>query len=264
MPVEINTRTIQLGGELRYFSVIRDITERKYAECQLRKLTAHIQTVREEEKTHLAREIHDDLGSTLAALKIEAHQLDHGLSADQKATPLFARVESMVDLLDDALATTRRIITDLRPPQLDDLGLMASLEWQAEKFHQHTGIECRVACFKREGNGCTDCKDCEYTLDKTLSITLFRIFQEALTNVKRHSGASRVEVEFRLGDGEVALSISDNGRGLPQGHTVASTSYGIRGMRERVEQLGGKIELGNPLGGGFSVMVKLPQPAVVQ
>lgn len=262
MPVEINTRVIQLDGEQRYFSVIRDITERKYAERQLRKLTAHIQTVREEEKSHLAREIHDDLGSTLAALKIEAHQLYLGLSAEQKATPRFARVESMVDLLDDALATTRRIITDLRPPQLDDLGLLAALKWHATQFHARSAIECRINCSR--GEDCESCVECAGKLDETVSITLFRIFQESLTNVTRHSGASRVAVEFQLGDSEVVLSISDNGRGLPQGHTVASTSYGIRGMRERAEQLGGKINFDSQPGNGFSVMVKLPLSANVQ
>ena len=240
--------------------MFRDVTERKRAEQHVRELSAHLQTVREEEKAHLAREIHDELGSALSALKIETQLLDRGLSAEQKKMPLFARVESMVELLDEAVKATRHIITDLRPSVLDDLGLMAALEWQAEQFHIHTGIECQAICIDRKVNGCTDCKDCEYTLDKALSINLFRIFQESLTNVARHSGASRVEVELQPCDHEIVLSISDNGRGLPEGHVIASTSYGIRGMRERVEQLGGKIEFDSQHGSGFSVMVKLPQP----
>lgn len=262
MPVEINTKMIQLEGEQRYFSVIRDITERKRAEQQLRKLSAYLQTVREEEKTHLSRELHDELGSTLSALRIETHLLHSGLSAEQKEMPLFARVESMVELFDDALKAMRRIITDLRPTILEDLGLMAALEWQAEQFYKHTGIECQVACTLREGRGCMDCKGCEHTQDKTLSINLFRIFQESLTNVARHSGASRVEVELQFTDNEIALSIGDNGRGLPPEHVIAPTSNGMRGMRERVEQLSGKIEFDMPTGGGFRVMVRLPQPAV--
>ncbi len=261
MPVEINTRTIQLGGESRYFSVIRDITQRKHAERQLRELTMHLQTVREEEKAHLAREIHDDLGSTLAALKMYTHWLAQKLPTGAKMLPLQNCIESMKEVLNEAMKATRRLITDLRPPELDNLGLMAALERQAEQFQKHNGIECRVACIYREANGCIDCKDCEYTLDKMLSINLFRIFQESLTNVARHSGASRVEVELQPCNHEVVLSIRDNGRGLPEGHAIASTSYGMRGMHERVEQLSGKIEFDKPLGGGLRVMVRLPQPA---
>ena len=182
--------------------------------------------------------------------------------AEQKKMPLFARVESMAELLDESVKATRRIITDLRPSVLDDLGLMAAIEWQAEQFHGHTGIECRASCICKEDHGCVNCKDCENTQDKTLSINLFRIFQESLTNVARHSGASRVEVELQPCAHEIVLSISDNGHGQPEGHTIASTSYGIRGMRERVEQLNGKIKFDMAPSGGFCVTVRLPQPAV--
>jgi PAS domain S-box-containing protein len=244
--------------------MFRDITERKHAEQQVRELSAHLLTAREEEKANIAREIHDDLGSTLAALKIEIHMLDKGLSVEQKKIPLFMRVEPMVTLLDNAIKATRRIITDLRPTILDDYGLLDALKWQADEFNKHTGIYCRVACIHSKNKDCEGCKDCEYTLDKTLSINLFRIFQESLTNVSRHSGASRVEVELRPDGNEVVLSISDNGRGLPERHTIASTSFGIRGMRERAGQLGGKIEIGSPPGGGFNVTAILPMPAAPQ
>jgi signal transduction histidine kinase len=137
---------------------------------------------------------------------------------------------------------------------------MAAINWQANQFHKRTGIECRVACVNNsEGNGFNGCED---KLEKTISINLFRIFQEALTNVVRHSGASSVEVELQPGDHEVVLSISDNGCGLSEGHTIASTSYGIRGMRERVKQLHGKIKFSSPSGGGFCVTVKLPLPVL--
>jgi PAS domain S-box-containing protein len=252
------TYTAMNGG--MFFVFVRDITERKQAERHLRELTSHIQTVREEEKARIAREIHDDLGSTLAALKLETYQLDRGLSAEQKTTPLFARVNSMISLLDNAIKTTRGIINDLRPTLLDDLGLMAALEWQCGQFHQRTGIECRVVCINRENNDCAECKVCKYKFDKMLSINLLRIFQEALTNVARHSGASRVEAEFRPGNSEVILSISDDGCGLPEGRTIAATSYGIRGMRERAEQFGGEIKFVCPPGGGLCVTARLPLP----
>jgi PAS domain S-box-containing protein len=247
------------GGEVtHYVCTLTDITLRKAAaeKQHLRELSAHLQAVREEEKTSLAREIHDDLGSTLAALKIEAHLLNSGLSAEHKTTPLFARVESMVDLLESAVAASRRIITDLRPTVLDDYGLLAAIQWQAGQFSKRTGIECRVACAFSKDN-CN--KNCLGGLNKTLSINLFRIFQEALTNVARHSGASRVEAEFRPGNNEVVLSIRDNGRGLPEGITIASTSFGIRGMRERVLHLGGEIGFDNLPGGGLGMTVKCPQ-----
>jgi PAS domain S-box-containing protein len=260
-PVEIRYSLFKYQGEAMKIVLARDITERKRTEQQVRELSAHLLTAREEEKASVAREIHDDLGSTLAALKIEAHMLDRGLSAEQKKIPLFKRVELMAVLLDNAIKATRRIITDLRPTILDDYGLLEALKWQADEFHKHAGIECRVACIHSKAKDCKDCKDCEYTLDKTLSINLFRIFQESLTNVARHSGASRVEVKFRPDSNEVVLSISDNGRGLPEGHTIAPTSFGIRGMRERVVQLGGKIEIGSSPGGGLNVIVILPLPA---
>lgn len=224
--------------------------EQRLAERQLRDLSAHLQNVREEEKAGIAREIHDDLGGTLTAIRMEIYFLERGLSAGKELAPLFERIESMSRLLDNAVGVTRRVITELRPTMLDDLGLLAAIEWQAAQFQKRTGIECRVKCIEDKGN-----------LDKQRSIALFRIFQEALTNVARHSGASRVEVEFHHGDEEVALSIGDNGRGMPGEHVIAPDSYGIRGMFERAGQLGGKIKFDSPPSGGLNVAVVLPLPA---
>ncbi|MDD2914142.1 MAG: PAS domain-containing protein [Gallionella sp.] len=239
-----------------------DITERKQAERQLRELTAYLQTVREEEKAGFAREIHDGLGGTLFALNLQASLLNMELPADLKQTPLFDHIQLISQLIDSATVSMRSIINDMHPSILNDLGLPAAIKWQAEQFHKRSGIECRVSCCYKEGNEWCNYEYRECKLDKTPSINLFRIFQEALTNVERHSGASRVEVEFRLDDSEVMLSISDNGRGLPEGHNIAATSYGIRGMRERVVHLGGKIGFGRPRGGGFSISVELPLPAI--
>lgn len=241
------------GQVTNYVGIFSDITERKAGEQQLRKLTAHIQTAREEEKTRIAREIHDDLGGTLTALKMEAYRLAGKLSGNQQTAPLLEHVESMTQLIDSAVGVTRRVISDLHPTILDDLGLMAALEWQCGQFHKRTGIACKVI-------GAED-KDDERKLDKTPAINLFRIFQEALTNVSQHSGATRVEADFHQGDEELILSISDNGRGLPDGHIIAQTSYGMRGMRERVAQLDGQIKFDNPPGGGLRVTVILPLAA---
>jgi PAS domain S-box-containing protein len=247
------TITAVLGTEgqvTNYVGIFSDITERKAGEQQLRKLTAHIQTAREEEKTRIAREIHDDLGGTLTALKMEAYRLAGKLSGNQQEAPLLERVESMTQLIDSAVGVTRRVISDLHPTILDDLGLVAALEWQCGQFHKRTGIACKVI-------GAED-KDDERKLDKAPAINLFRIFQEALTNVSQHSGATMVEVDFHQGDEEIILSISDNGRGLPGGHIIAQTSYGMRGMRERVAQLDGQITFDSPPGGGLRVTVILP------
>jgi PAS domain S-box-containing protein len=244
----------QISGAI---TIGRDISQLKHTELQLRELAAHIQTVREEELARLAREIHDDLGSTLAALNLKISLLlDFELPEELKKTPLFARLESLPPLIDNAVAAMRRIISGMRPDVLDNLGLFAALKWQAEQFSKTCGIECRIICAR--DHDCRDCKSCAYEVDEKLSINLFRIFQEALNNVARHSGASRVAAELRLGVNEVIFTIGDNGCGLPEGKISSPASYGMRGMRERVAQLGGQIDFENEAGGGLRVTVKLP------
>ena len=156
-------------------------------------------------------------------------------------------------MIDNAVNVTRRVITGLRPTILDDFGLLAALEWQAAQFQKRTGIECLV--------NCVACEGCEKKLDRIRSINLFRIFQEALTNVSRHSSASHVEVEFHHDDEEVSLSISDNGRGMGEKPADDSIHYGMLGMTERANQLGGKVKFSSPPGGGFNVEISLPLDA---
>ena len=235
-----------------FMAVAQDVSERRSSERQLRDLSAHLQTVREEEKARIAREIHDDLGGTLTALKMDIYWLADEFYANKEAAALLGHIESMSQLLDNAVSVTRRVITDLRPTVLDDIGLRAALEYQAGQFQKRTGIQCWVT-----GSCAGDCKN---ELDKTQAINLFRIFQESLTNVARHSGASSVEAELQCDEGEIMLTVSDNGCGMPEGHTVAATSFGMIGMRERVLQLGGRINFYSPPGGGFSVTVILPLP----
>jgi len=251
--VEVNASPFKLAGQAVIMALVRDITERKQmaqeageAHQRLRQLSAHLLTVREEEKASIAREIHDDLGGTLTALKMDAYWLARKLPTNEEAAPLQERIESMLLLLDSAVSVTRRIITELRPSVLDDLGLLAALEWQAAQFHKRTGIECRVDCIEDKDQ-----------LDKQHAIALFRIFQEALTNVTRHSGATRVEVQFHHGDKAVSLLVHDNGRGL--GENVDTTNrYGIRGMFERASALGGYARIESPPDGGLTVNVIFP------
>lgn len=220
---------------------------RVLAEQQLRSLTAHLQIVREQEKTSIAREIHDELGGTMTALKIEIHKLKAELPQDNKHPKAAQQIDSMSLLINNAAGIARRIISDLRPTILDDLGLLAAIEWETEKFHQRTGINYLVNCVEDKGN-----------LTKPYSIALFRILQESLTNVTRHSGATRVEIEYLHSDSEVMLSVSDNGVGLPQQQATHSASYGMLGMQERVDQLGGTIRFDSTSNGGLCVMVRLP------
>ncbi|OGS91864.1 MAG: hypothetical protein A2Z95_10270 [Gallionellales bacterium GWA2_60_18] len=254
-PVEMRIQFMESDFPV-FMAIVQDITERDRSERQLRDLAVHLQTVREEEKAGIAREIHDNLGGTLTALKMDVYWLADELSANKEATRLLEHIESMSQLLDNALAVMRHVITDLRPTVLDELGLQAALEWQAEQFGKRTGIQCHVT------SPCQDtCEDCNNKLGKTETINLFRIFQESLTNIARHSGASRVEAELLCEDGETVLTISDNGCGLPEGHVIAPTSYGMLGMRERAEQLGGRINFYSPPDGGFSVTAILPLSA---
>ena len=235
---------------------LRTRDAQKRAEQEAHELSAHLQTVREEEKASFAREIHDELGGTLAALKMDAYWLAGKLGGKAEMRPQYECAKAMIGLLDTAVLATRRIITDLRPTLLDDLGLLEALKWQAAQFQKRTGIECQIICIGHEG--------CEEKLGGALPINLFRICQEALTNVARHSSATRVTVNLERNDEDVTLSISDNGRGLPEGHTIAPTSYGIRGMRERVTQLGGRIYFHSMSEGGFTVMVMVPVPAALK
>ncbi|NOT99992.1 MAG: HAMP domain-containing protein [Gallionella sp.] len=227
----------------------QDISELKSSEQQLHNLSAHLQHVREEEKASVAREIHDHLGGTLTALKMDMNWLVDKMTANDQANPLLKHVEAMSQLLDTVSTATRQVITDLRPTILDDLGLCAALEWQAEQFQKRTGIKCLATC-------CTE--GCSYQLNKAQTINLFRIFQESLTNIIRHSGASKVEVNLHHENEMIILTISDNGCGLPEGHAIAPTSYGMLGMRERVEQMQGKINFSNLPEGGLCVRVTLP------
>jgi two-component system, NarL family, sensor histidine kinase UhpB len=242
------------GSVSHYVGAFFDITESRRREQQMRDLSAHLQTVREEEKAHFARELHDDLGGTLAALKLDAYWLVQNLQKDKQHAVMLERAQAIYGQLESTVKSVRGIITDLRPPLLDDFGLLAAIEWQANQFQKRTGIECRVSC-----GGHYDCED---QIAPAHAINLFRIFQESLNNVLRHSGASRVEVELRQSRQALTLSIRDNGRGLAVGHTIAQTSYGVRGMRERVLHMGGSFKIVSQPGLGLSVRVRLKLPIV--
>ena len=220
---------IDSKGEVDLLAIYaRDITEKaknetniKSSREQLRNLSAHLQTVREEERASIAREIHDDLGQILTASKINISELEKLLPKRKKEES--KKINTVKRLLDSASETIHKISTELRPSILDDLGLSAAIEWQANEFHKHTGIKCIVK-FKPE----------EIVLDEKLSISLYRIIQESLTNVTRHSRATKVDVSLIKQNNNLCLTVKDNGVGIKEEKINHPKSFGLIGIRERI------------------------------
>ena len=217
---------------------------------QLRALAARLQAVREEERGRVAREIHDELGQALTALKIEFASLLRDLPEDQKLAG--ARVESILKLLDHTIQSVRRIGTELRPGILDDMGLVAALEWAAEDFQTRTGTKCQISL-----------PDADVPLEPERATALFRIFQETLTNVARHAEATEVHARLAKENGTLILEVRDNGKGMSEEQLAGKSSLGILGMRERVLLLGGTLNISSTLGEGTTVRVLIPDSSVV-
>jgi PAS domain S-box-containing protein len=238
-----------IGGIIIFSELI---TERKRVDAelqrsfdQLRALAAWLQSVREEERKRVAREIHDQLGQALTAIKIELSSLVHELPVGDK--PPAKRTSSILQLVDESIRTVRRISTELRPGMLDDLGLVATIEWAGEDFQARTGTTCRL-----------DLPRDDIAVDPEQATAIFRIFQETLTNVARHADATAVEVRLVKEGGELMLKVHDNGKGIPEGKLSASKSLGILGMRERAILLGGELAISSLPGAGTTVRVRIP------
>ncbi len=216
---------------------------------QLRALTGHLQFVREEERTRIAREVHDELGQALTGLKLDLSWLSGRIPGDRT---LQRRARAMSALIDATIHAVRRIATELRPGVLDSLGLAAAIEWQAIDFQERTGTRCETTI---------EVKD--EILDREFSTTFFRIFQETLTNIIRHARATHVEVRLSKVDHELVLTVHDNGRGIPKEKIAHARSIGIIGMRERAAEVGGKVTFLAPFGRGTTVTMRAPMPAAV-
>ncbi|MBI2431727.1 MAG: sensor histidine kinase [Candidatus Hydrogenedentes bacterium] len=229
-----------------------EIQERKRAEAalevsqeELRELSSHLEAVREEERKRIAREIHDELGQTLTILKLDIAALEAEVRGTDNPEAA-SLVASMNSALDQTMHSVRKIITELRPGILDDLGLIAAMEWQGRDFHRRTSIPCTIQASSN------------LAMSSEQATALFRIFQEALTNVARHSGATVVEVALNNANNQVVLSIRDNGHGMPEEGSAKKDSFGLIGIRERVRQFGGKLEIISAPGTGTTVSVTLP------
>jgi PAS domain S-box-containing protein len=230
--------------------ISQDVTQRKLFEEELRSsrerlrhLLAHVQSVKEDERTRISREIHDELGQALTALKMDLSWMIKRLGKDDK--PIREKAHLMSKLIDMNIQTVKRISAELRPGLLDDLGLTAALEWQAEEFGKRTGIKCEVLI--RPG---------DMELKRDLSTAIFRIFQETLTNVVRHTKADKVRVSLKRNKTAVVFQVSDNGKGISEKQISSPTSIGLIGMRERVHFFGGRVEIRG--GKGTTVTVTVP------
>ena len=214
---------------------------------QLRNLSVHLQAVREDEKAHIAREVHDELGGTLTALKMDIFWLTHKLSADQH--DLWVKAQNMEALVDAAVLATRRIVTELRPTILDDLGLVAALRWQANEFQTRMNIRCLLESDADE----------ESEVEKDVALVFFRIFQETLTNVARHSRATTVRIKFYKDRDSFFLEVTDDGVGMDTQQVLNATSNGIRGMYERAHYASGEVTITSSPGAGTTVKVRIPK-----
>jgi PAS domain S-box-containing protein len=245
------------GEPIRILGATQDVTELKHAEeklkatsQQLRALSARMQSAREEEGTRIAREIHDELGSALTTLKWDLEQIESVL-LDPKPGPelesMKEKAKAMTRLVESTIDVVRRISADLRPSVLDDLGLAPAIEWQSRLFRERTGIAVRCHCPVDEVG-----------LNQEQSTAVFRIFQEALTNIRRHSRAAGVDVTIVEKDDAFVLTIRDDGRGITDREKFGQSAIGLLGMRERAHLIGGEIEITGIEGAGTTVTVRLP------
>lgn len=232
--------------------LILDIDQRRLAEMnlessrdQLRDLSIHLQSVREEERSYLAREIHDELGQSLTALKMDLLWIDKRLP--KNSAEIIQKTKSMVTLLDSTIQTIKKICSDLRPGLLDDLGLKAAIEWYTEEFISHTGIICKLKIDFEE-----------LIIDQNLEISIFRIFQETLTNVARHSKATKVMADFYLQGNVLFMKIQDNGIGISDKLVKDPKSLGLVGLRERVYPWNGELKIQGLKNKGTIVFAKIP------
>lgn len=249
----VAARTAALAASNR--DLVREVSERKRAEfalrqsqAELRELAAISSSAREQEKRRLARELHDELAQTLATLRIEIDRFGEQQTAAGGSPP--TRLADMRGLVDEAVTSTRRIASDLRPMMLDDLGLAAAVHWLVQAFKQRYGIDCTLVVEPEDFN-----------LDEPYASTAYRIVQESLANVARHSQATRAVVSLVREGAQVVLRVHDNGVGFKLPARRKPTSFGLAGLRERAYLVDGKLNIESAPGQGTTIEVRIPMPA---
>lgn len=238
------------AGSLRQrVSAVRRGVGRRGLRDALRQLSARAEAAREEERARLARELHDELGQILTGIKIDLSSLTAELTTapGQPTITVANKLQSMAGLVEVAMKTVQQIASELRPPVLDHFGLAEALRWEAAMFEQRTGIRCRVATRGRA------------ELEPARATAVFRIFQEALTNVARHAAAGAVRVTLRETGRLLVLDIRDNGRGLSARAAADPRSSGLLGMHERARMLGGSLQISGARGRGTLIALRIPR-----
>jgi two-component system, NarL family, sensor histidine kinase UhpB len=248
--VEIAAADLPDRGGTVLQMVITDITEKhresrelERSRSELRRLSANLVHAREEEHRRIARELHDELGQQLTALKMELT----GLAAQGLPAAPHPRIAALCDMVDQTVAAVRRIATDLRPLMLDDLGLIAAIEWLARESARRLGVDITLSL-----------GDADPPIDDAATIALYRMVQKALTNVARHANASRASIELRRSETSLTLTVQDNGVGIRKGAAFSEGSHGLMGIRERARMLGGTLEIDPAPGGGCRITIRLP------
>ncbi|QQS36686.1 MAG: transporter substrate-binding domain-containing protein [Ignavibacteriales bacterium] len=254
---EIASHSINFGIEPARLILANDVTEKLIAEEelrnskeQLRQLAANLQNIREEERTAVAREIHDELGQVLTYLKINLTLLGKNISSGDQSHHKFdfqSEIKGMTEIIDKAVKRIRKLITELRPEVLDNLGLIPALEWQIQEFSEKTGIK---HSFKKAMD--------DLEINNQAAIAVFRIFQEALTNVVKHASATEVCVNLYSKDSKLMMDISDNGVGIDKTKLEKKKTFGLLGMKERTIILGGNFKIDSDDGKGTRLSIEVP------
>jgi len=252
LSVHLSLNPLRLDSTRAVCLIASDLSQMKLAEQalrasseQYRNLAAHLLSVREDERARISRQVHDELGQSLTAMKMDLAWLAGRLPPSN--SQMLKRIRATAQLADRVIRSVRRISTELRPAVLD-LGLAAAVEWQVQEFQARSGVQCKARLLIRE------------ILTSNVSTAMFRIFQETLTNVARHAKATRVEVVLQKQGDRLVLLIHDNGRGFDQLDPSLSNSLGLLGMRERAAVLGGHVDISSAPGKGTTIAAWIPLP----
>ena len=243
-PMDASISQLDTPQGLLFTVILRDVTERMRAQDDLATFAKQASAIREQEKSRVARELHDELAQSLTAIKMDTIWLRDNLGRDGDAA--MAKVDGMLRVIDDAVASTRRIAADLRPLVLDDLGLIPAIEWLAQNFQQRNGIACRLDA------------DEELELGEPYATAVFRIVQESLANVAKHARAQAVEVSVRLAGNGLRLTVHDDGVGFDPKASRKPTSLGLAGLRERTHLLKGSVVIHSQPGQGTTIDAFIP------
>ena len=249
--VEISSSIMMLDGQYRIFAISRDVTKRKHIENdllqttrQLRELKVNYESSQEAERKAIAREVHDELGQLLSALRLDISTIHTLYNNDN--LELLALIQDMTELVDSAILAVRNVSDNLRPAVLE-MEIVSAIDWLSSNFSARTGISCIL-----------DSPDLIDELDETLATAIFRIVQESLTNVMRHAAAHNVNITISSSDNNFCLEVKDDGKGFNMNDSRQRTSFGIFGMRERARALGGDIKITSAIDKGTIICVRIP------